>query len=123
MKARRHGNSIPILINDRGDQCLSLQEILRESLHFFQTLFREDSQGEVEVENQVLACIPSLVIGEMNEKLLCPILLEELKRIVFHMRKGKSLGSDGFPVEFFQEFWDIIKLDLLDVVQESQRNK
>lgn len=52
-----------------------------------------------------------------------PILLEELERIVFHMRKGKSLGPDGFLVEFFQGFWDIIKLDLLEVVQESPRNK
>lgn len=39
------------------------------------------------------------------------------------MRKEKALGPNGFPVDFFQEFWDIIKLDLLEVVQGSQRNK
>lgn len=67
-------------------------------------------------ENLVLSCIPSFVSREMNEQLLCPILLEELERIVSHMRKGKAPRPDGFPVEFFQEFWDIIKLDLLEVV-------
>ncbi|XP_057841787.1 uncharacterized protein LOC131051337 [Cryptomeria japonica] len=35
------------------------------------------------------------------------------------MRKGKAPGSDGFPIEFFQEFWDIINLDFLEVVRES----
>lgn len=104
MKARRHGNSIPVLTNNRGEQCLSLQEMSRESLQFFQSLFREDSQGETVEENQVLDCIPSRVSREMNEKLLSPILLEELAKIVFHMRKGKAPGPDGFPVEFFQEF-------------------
>ena len=39
------------------------------------------------------------------------------------MKKGKAPGPDGFPIEFFQEFWDIIKLDLLSVFQESQKNK
>lgn len=32
VKARRHRNSIPILVNDKGEQCLSLQEMFRESL-------------------------------------------------------------------------------------------
>ena len=47
------------------------------------------------------------------------ITLEELEKIVFQMKKGKAPGPDGFPIKFFQEFWDIIKLDLLKVVQES----
>ena len=39
------------------------------------------------------------------------------------MKKGKAPSPDGFPIEFFQEFWEIIKYDLLDVVQESYSNK
>ena len=50
------------------------------------------------------------------------ISLEELEGIMFNMKKGKALGPDGFQIEFFQELWDIIKLDLLAVVQESQHN-
>lgn len=119
VKARCHGNSISAVVNDRGEMLLSLQEISREALQYFRSLFSEDSQGELVEENQVLICIPPLVTREMNEQLMGPILLEELERIVFHMRKGKAPGPDGFLVEFFQEFWDIIKLDLLEVVQES----
>jgi len=59
----------------------------------------------------------------MNEALLSPIQLLELEKVVFNMEKGKAPGLDGFPIEFFQELWEIIKFDLLEVVQESHRNK
>ena len=61
-------------------------------------------------------CIPHLVSAEMNEALLHPISLAKLEKIVFNMKKGKAPGPDGFSIEFFQEFWEIIKYDLLDVV-------
>ena len=56
---------------------------------------------------------------DLNQQLMRDISLEELEGVVFNMKKGKVLGPDGFPIDFFQEFWDIIKLDLLAIVQES----
>lgn len=44
------------------------------------------------------------------------ISIEELEGVVFNMKKGKAPGPDGFPIVFYQEFWDIMKFDLLDVV-------
>lgn len=44
------------------------------------------------------------------------ISLEELEEIVFQIKRGKAPSPDGFPIEFFQELWDIIKLDLLTVI-------
>lgn len=107
-------------MNDRGEVLSSTQDILNKVVQFFASLFREDSQGDSAAEAQVLSCIPSLVSMEMKEHLMSAISLEELEKIVFQMKKGKAPGPDGFPSEFFQEFWDIIKLDLLVVVQESQ---
>ena len=68
-------------------------------------------------------CIPHLVSIEMNEALLRPILLSKMEKVVFNMKKGKAPDPNGFSIEFFQEFWEIIKLDLLEVVKESHRNK
>ena len=67
----------------------------------------------------ILDCIAQLVSGSMNRDLLRHIVLEELEKVVFGMKKGKAPGPDGFPIEFFQEFWEIVKFDLLEVVQES----
>jgi len=37
------------------------------------------------------------------------------------MQRGNSLGSDGLTMEFYVGFYDLIKDDLLNAVQESQR--
>ena len=55
----------------------------------------------------------------MNDSLIHPILMSRVENVVFGMNKGKALGPDGFPVEFFQEFWEIINMDLLKMVKES----
>ena len=32
------------------------------------------------------------------------------------MAHGKAPGSDGLPMEFFVKFWDVLGLDLVDVL-------
>ena len=70
-----------------------------------------------------MSCIPFVVTREMNDSLMRPIIMSDLEGVVSSLPKGKAPGPDGFPAEFFQEFWDIISHDLLDVVQESYSNK
>jgi len=39
------------------------------------------------------------------------------------MQNGKVPGPDGFNVDFFKACWDIVKLDILNVVEDSRVNK
>lgn len=39
------------------------------------------------------------------------------------MEKGKAPGPDGFTIDFFQTYWDLVKEDLWEVVEESRRTK
>jgi len=39
------------------------------------------------------------------------------------MQKGKVLGPDGFNVDFFKACWGIVKHDIIDVVEDSRKNK
>ena len=123
IKARRHGNSLSSLVLSDGTQIYSCEAISREVVKHFFDLFSREEPGFGHEERNILDCIPHLVSAKMNEALLYPISLTELEKIVFNMKKGKSPGLDGFPIEFFQEFWEVIKYDRLDVVQESHRNK
>lgn len=43
-----------------------------------------------------------------SEKLSVPITLEELRRALVGMKKGKSPGWDGIPPELYLAFWDIL---------------
>lgn len=45
VKAKRQGNSILALVNDRGEKLSSFPKISGEAMHYFSSLFQEDSQG------------------------------------------------------------------------------
>jgi hypothetical protein len=40
---------------------------------------------------------------------------EEVRMAVFQMKHNTTPGPDGFPAEFYQNFWDVIKSDLLQL--------
>ena len=40
------------------------------------------------------------------------VTIEELKSVLFHLKKEKSPGPDGWTVEFFTSFFDLVGEDL-----------
>ena len=48
-----------------------------------------------------------------NNLLTAPYSEEEVRKAVFLMEHNKAPGPDGFPAEFYQKFWEVIKPDLL----------
>eukprot|EP00253_Pinus_taeda_P009834 PITA_09834 len=66
----------------------------------------------------VLRKIPKLIAEEHNLLLLCPTDLQEVENVVRQLKAGKAPGSDGFTSNFFHNFWDLIKLELWQVVEE-----
>ncbi|XP_057868067.2 uncharacterized protein LOC131075253 [Cryptomeria japonica] len=123
VQARRNKCFISSLVNSEGISISAQHALSREARQYYSNLFTEDSVPAEADENRVLACIPSLISNEVNASLIRPVTLCEVEEVVFGMNKGKAPGPDGFPVEFFQEFWDIVKQDLLEVVCESLHSK
>jgi hypothetical protein len=56
--------------------------------------------------------IPQVTFEE-NALLTAEYSEEEVRKAVFQMEHNKAPGSDGFPAEFYQIFWDTIKSNLL----------
>ena len=50
---------------------------------------------------------------EDNEMLTSEFTEAEVKSVVFQMEHNKAPVPDGFPAEFYQIFWEVIKDDLL----------
>ena len=50
---------------------------------------------------------------EENEILVDVFLESEVRHAVFQMEHNKAPGPDGFPAEFYQVFWEVIKSDLM----------
>jgi hypothetical protein len=43
---------------------------------------------------------------------------KEIQDAVSVIEDSKALGSDGFPSEFYQKFWDAIKGDLMQMFHD-----
>lgn len=54
---------------------------------------------------------------EQNIIFMAPFTIEEVKRAILGMKREKVSGPNGFPPSFFQEYWDIIKEDLMNVME------
>ena len=44
--------------------------------------------------------------------------MDELRKSVFEMEKNKAAGPDGFNIEFYQHFWELVKGDLFALLEE-----
>ena len=55
------------------------------------------------------------------EKLTAPFTLDEIKDVVFNMKKNKSPGPDGLPAEFYQQFWEVVKWDTKDLLDDFHK--
>jgi hypothetical protein len=98
-----------------GDDCLK-----RHITNYYKNLFGQPEASGVSLfEDQVLD-IPQ-VSQEENESLIATFTESEVRNAVFQMEHNKALCPDGFPAEFYQVFWGIIKVDLLPLFADLHR--
>ncbi|KAK2352799.1 hypothetical protein QL285_090510 [Trifolium repens] len=62
--------------------------------------------------------IPHLVTDEVNALMTLLPSHQEIKAAVFSLNKDSAPGPDGFGAFFFQNYWDIVKLDVFNAVLE-----
>jgi hypothetical protein len=58
------------------------------------------------------------VSSEENELLTQKFSEVEVKEAIFHMEHNKAPGPDGFPPEFYQVYWHVIKDDLMALFED-----
>jgi mannosylglycoprotein endo-beta-mannosidase len=98
-----------------GDDCLK-----SHITNYYENLFgTPEASGISLMENQILD-IPQ-VTQEENDVLIGPFTEFEVRAAVFQMEHNKAPGPDGFPAEFYQVFWGIIKDDLLRLFSDLHR--
>ena len=80
-------------------------EVEQIATAYFNTLFTSSRPTDVD---DVVQVVESIVTTDMNEDLLRPFSLEEVKQALFQMHPSKAFGPDGMTTLFFQKFWHII---------------
>ena len=110
---------IASLEDDSGKIITDQNEIIGRLVEYYRAMFKERPNKELETED-ILKDIDVKQISD-NEKtdLESVISLEEYESALKRMPKNKSPGSDGFSVEFFQHFWNDLKIFFVQMVNES----
>lgn len=65
---------------------------------------------------------PSITAAD-NEFLCRPFSEEEIKNALYSMEKNKAAGPDKIPIEFYQECWNVIKKDILQLFDDFYHMK
>jgi hypothetical protein len=79
---------------------------------FYKGLFGDPLDNNISLDEEIIQDITQVSPSE-NEFLTAPFTIEEVKEAIFQMEKNKAPGPDGFPAEFYQKFWEIIKGDIM----------
>lgn len=111
---RKNFNYIKALNTDQGE-CIMPQRIPDYLLrHYKNLLGRGRNQPRpFNLEGK----IGSSLVDDLKH-LDDDITEEEVRRAIGDMPLGKASGPDGLSIEFYKEFWDIIKSDIMDFIKE-----
>lgn len=131
-KARREGQSMSSLLDERGDEVSSATGMLDVARNFYSRLYSpEPHPSRKAAQERVLRSYRARLSQRQKDLLDGPITLEELTRAVNSSASGKAPGLDGIPVEFYKSFWKDMGPHLLQVfkaeleedsISLSQRN-
>lgn len=94
------------------------EEIRNEAKSFFTDLLCRDQSLDDDVQNFFLQNIHCLIDEQKNAFLTAIPSNLEIRNVIFSFEGNKDPGPDGFPMFFFQEFWDIIRKDVSSGVKE-----
>jgi hypothetical protein len=86
---------------------------------YYKKLFGEPEQNHFSWVEENNADIPQLSIEQSNI-LTRNFEVEEVKDAIMQMERNKAPGPYGFPTEFYQKFWDVIKPDLMAMFSQLQ---
>jgi len=116
-------NRISKIKDSQGNQLNTHKEIEAALVQHFQGIVEEPLIDRSQFINKFTKHFPKLVTREDNYSLNKPVNEEEVSEVIKEMQNGKAPGPNGFNVDFFKACWDIVKHDILDVVEDSRKNK
>eukprot|EP00253_Pinus_taeda_P003921 PITA_03921 len=111
-------------IKDEGEQLPNTHEQIEVVLvQHFRGIAKEPISNREPYIKDLTRHIPKLVSREDNFNLNRAVSEEEISEVLKEMQNGKPSGPDCFNVDFFKSCWNIVKQDILNVVEDSRRNR
>ena len=117
---RRNSKSIWGLQNQMGELIEDEAQLkLLGVSHFFE-LFSDDGLTNIDDQLKVIRLFPSFVLEDEKESFLPYFSLSKIEVILKGFKNDKIPDPNGWPVEFFLNFFDLLRGDLLKAVECSR---
>ncbi|KAM1765948.1 hypothetical protein ACFX11_005015 [Malus domestica] len=112
---RRRRNKVVTLKNSSGEWIESPSLIRSLVDDHFMELFKSSGHREW---GEILDCVLPKVTNEMNATLMGTVSVDEVKSAVLQMSGMKAPGPDDFLGIFYQAYWDILAVDVNEIIGE-----
>lgn len=119
-KCRKVSNTIWKLPTPDGDIADNFNKLAHLGITHFRNLYKSPREENLLDIINVANHFPRFVEEEDVETLTHPVTAEELEGVLKWLKKDKSPGPDGWTIEFYTAFFDVLGQDLLQVVEESR---
>ena len=104
-----------------GEIFTDQSNIMRVSTEFYKNLYTTEKVN-YKVQEKLLRNVKTKLSKEKQTELDKPFTDKEIEKAIEKLPKGKSPGLDGFPIEFYKEYWCKIKdifMPYLNYVQQQ----
>ncbi|GBG78001.1 hypothetical protein CBR_g25934 [Chara braunii] len=101
----------------------SLDDMCEYAMIYFQDILTTSRQGEsIDTDMSTFANLwdnlQAKLPDHMRQQLDRPLSEEELRHTIKAIARGKALGDDGLPIEFYEACWGTLEADLLNMYNE-----
>ena len=86
---------------------------MEEICRYYKQMFTTADSEQIE---ETMQGVPTTISRQMNEHLIRPVGKKEIHKALFSMNPNKSPGTDDMSPLFFQKYWNIISLDVVNAV-------
>lgn len=105
---RRRANMIGVL-NDNGRLYQSEDDKKDHFYQYFKERYSTEATAPHTFGDWSMLFSSNRVSESLRRRLSEKFSVEEIKEAVFQLGRDKALGPDGFPLSFYQTFWEMIK--------------
>eukprot|EP00253_Pinus_taeda_P011273 PITA_11273 len=114
-------NTIWELKNEHGQQVSSQKNLARLATEHFCGIYKAPADVNILEIMRMAEHFPRFIEQEDSEELLKEVTMAELEATLKWFQKDKSPGPDGWTIEFYLAFVDLLGNDLLKIVEDSRR--
>ncbi|KAH9294276.1 hypothetical protein KI387_040518, partial [Taxus chinensis] len=115
---RKSCNTIWELKTTEGEAVRKFKDLASLGLQHFSNIFKEPETPNIVEIVKVASYFPKFVSEEDNQQLYEVVSQDELSTVLTSFQKARSLGPNGWTIDFFLGFFDMLGDDLLNVVEE-----